>query len=831
MTENTSPQTAVNPIPFTITLRGLRQPATDGKRIEYPDPLAALDAALAVTDYPQAEPVLTWRDNGDDALDRLAALDVDWHGRNVCGESWLNTVMVSLSPRPVRSWITHGQGLRGIYIAAGDMTAGELAAVAALSAKAWDPGCSVEVKSETRHPAYVRGEQRCGPVKTWEPTTDIAAVGRLISSAASVDEGAVETWLESQGLERGKSYDHASCLIRPGHPSHGAPVYCGDAGIHCKSCEAYGECFPGCSRPGFIPYTRLMGDGVTRLINHLRNAVVGMCHWEHAQHIMRTETGLVGERAKATFGALLKFYHLPKAADAVWRTGGAQDFEKLREKEAAVTEATKKLIARCFLPSKIVRGAGGWVHADDLATPADSQGLSKILSQLPAANYITLEGKAKVSQQKQGELEGGFDLSDAGYPPVIPLRGFDLAEHQRQEDGRVYAVVACKPAFVYWPEAKRDMGLVERVLQDQFPGVESDVLRLIIAAKGCVQRMQQTDPPMVYIVGASGGAKTATVQLAANIACEPSPDGEFHEDRARLLAGYVDGSARCSLIHFDELDKLGIEDSELMRGLLALRPGKAYYRIYRGTRYSFQAGAVILSAVTLPDYFREDRQLARRLVYVNLGAGVNAKRGPDGKVPDWRLTCGSGDVNTWRAWREEWNPLGKINGKPVFAADIANMLVSEVKDRFFCGERRTFHQIAETLKFPVLENAVISGIDLDAAKRRLFYVTCSTQGCEPDGTFQNDTWRVFDYTHESALAEAFRDALNSAIDWMDKKRWQSLKSAGWGQLLNCPGVELDIDRHGRRIGIRFRLGNPRSAEVKYNGDIPIPHGAAIRAAA
>jgi hypothetical protein len=40
--------------------------------------------------------------------------------------------------------------------------------------------------------------------------------------------------------------------------------------------------------------------------------------------------------------------------------------------------------------------------------------------------------------------------------------------------------------------------------------------------------------------------------------------------------------------------------------------------------------------------------------------------------------------------------------------------------------------------------------------------------------------------------------------------------AQWGHVLDKPGVVLDVAQHGKKVGVRFRLGDPRSPGVLFN---------------
>jgi hypothetical protein len=133
----------------------------------------------------------------------------------------------------------------------------------------------------------------------------------------------------------------------------------------------------------------------------------------------------------------------------------------------------------------------------------------------------------------------------------------------------------------------------------------------------------------------------------------------------------------------------------------------------------------------------------------------------------------------------------------------------------------TFPEIARDLGFNLLSEQAIEGIDANAAKRALFFAACKAADYQ-DSKFRGRGWRAFEVQAETPLAVAFREALDNPAAAADPKGWQELTGAQWGAVLGCPGVEFDVHKHGRRVGLRFRLGHARSKETKYNAEIPVP---------
>jgi hypothetical protein len=617
--------------PVELVMRGLHQPQADTGviRRSADKPLEAFDGILAIKDFPKPEPVIEWSDRA-----ALCLVDVDWHGQEKPDAHTLERALLHLAPAPAYWWISHGGGLKLAYAACWPLDADELAALALLMlprAGIYPHWTGIETATRTRHPCYPRGNDRAGQVRRAWSDHDAnearrALLGNVRGDVASGDEQeAAEEWLEENGWQQGRRYPHDHCPIDPEHQADRDPVIVLDGIIYCHACAGRERCYPGMKKPGIVPVSFLMDRPASPGVGRpLRNAVRGMAHWAHARHLLYAETYATGEHAEKVYRALLKLWHLGPV-----------------RKDAKRAEALRQLIDRVFWDSPIVRAEGGWVHADDLATPAAKDGLALLVKALPAVQTVGPRGGIEASAHKLGTFLGGFDLTRHGYPPIQPLRGMDLPEHVRFDTRQVYAVVPADPPFVYRPADKRDAAKMESVLSFSFPGVRLDVLRLLIAAKGIVQRGDCTEPPKVFLLGQSGAAKTAHALLAAELCCDRMERGEFSANRERLLQNYADLSRAASFVLFDEIDKAAVSGGDLVAGLLALVRDKTYHQLYRGTRRISQPAIVLLADTRLPDALVKDVQAARRIVLVDLGAGLNAQH-RDGKPLDWRQTCGTG---------------------------------------------------------------------------------------------------------------------------------------------------------------------------------------------
>jgi hypothetical protein len=770
-----------------VLIRGREQPRKDGKSV------ASFREALAITDCAAPEPVIEWF-----GLDQLAAVDVDFHGDY--RPTGLEGDMHRLPVQPSWFWITHGGGARLIYQAQGDLTAHEIAVLSIMTfGPAFIGQTGLEIKSETRHPAYPRGNDKCGMV--WKSTTNLSKARRLLLGERYGDldstevQEALDEWCEEEGWERGKAYDHTRCLINNTHPSHGTPVWVGDLGIHCKSCEANGDCYQGVEKPGWVPASMLVDlDRPTR-VNYLRNAVKGFCHWEHARHIVAAETYETGKRAQIGYRAMLKLWHL---ADAT----------------PEMREAINQRIERAFWPCPIVRTKGCWVDAEDLTTPAKLTGLEKILQNLPAVQTWNLKKKPATwtaSSQKLGIFQGAFDLTGYGYPPLTPIQGVDIAQQVREAyeghaqvlgtpDRRplIPVIIPCDPPFRFRYAKDRKIEWAEAHLKESFPGIDLNYLRYCICMVGLTQLGREPEPPRTFVLGQSGSSKTATLHLATAMCGQSVGNCVFTDKQERLLQAYGEVSTTGTVALFDEIAKQRVSNADIQAGVLNMVQGKQYHRMYVGPAPIITPAAIFFCDTVLPPVFTEDIQLARRVVLVQLGAGINASQQP----VNWKETCGCGDIRYWRKFLRD-------------NADAADMIVSDVMDQYFNTATVNFEKIAKTFGYPLLSEP-IGDVDSDLPKKNLFEVVCEDTAHDGTGQFAASGWKVVQMHSETPIAKALYEC---GVRGGDSASLQALTGCQWGRVLGVPGVELDLKPHGQQIAIRFRLGKMRGKGTKFNADL------------
>lgn len=786
-------ENAFAPLPIEVsdlrlTLRGLAEPRANGRVISGQDPFRAMQTALAITDYQALEPVIEWEETRF-----VAALDLDYHDVPIEQRrqpDQLAALVKGVHPRPPLWWVTHGRGLRLIYVAMGGLTAEELAACAALTLRSLDASATFEVKSQTRHPCYPRPDHPpAGPVQCGVPTAELGELARWL--ARDVSESLVQEWLAERGLESGCTYGHHSCPIDPATPSHGEPVYIGEGGVFCHACAARGLCL-GSKRAGFFPWPALIAGGLSP---KLRTAARHFCHWEHAQHIIAESVGLTGTPACLCYSALLKAIH------------GPQD------------PRTKLAL---FSGWGLVRMDSYWATADLRKTHASS-GLVDRLKVLPVVKQLLRheDGTCELitNQEELGIFQGVDDLSDYGYPRAHPVRGMKIFWHFRAnpDPSVVRAVVlpedlqaprqqAYQPRYV--PASKR-MGQqeAEQVLNSSFPGINLSYLKLLIAARGCAEG-ESGQPPRIAVDGPSGAGKDMTVKIAAALIGDSHRDvpwvpqlKDFHLGlyEAGMNAGLVTSTEIIKLIKANRGDVLAS-----LSGLLNFDRDTSVRKLYTGPVATRQLPVIVITDTSFPRELHCDGQLGRRFVHVHLERKV-----------DWQRSA--------QTSLQKWRTLHRDH------ADAANALVSSIIDEFFAGdEPMVFEDIARELGFTLLNQSGDMGLDPQAELLALFQACCSQQAVvAPSSTWKGQGWRLIRRECQNPLSTSWQAVCDNMGEGFISSR--RVKEADWARLLGADSpVECDLAPNGgSSLAIRFRTGNPRSPKARYNQDIsrgPQPPG-------
>ncbi|AMV24129.1 hypothetical protein VT84_07010 [Gemmata sp. SH-PL17] len=794
-----------------VTLRGMKQSAELGQTITAPSMAEAFRRALDQTDYTAPEPVVTWSKN---SIDDLAALDIDFHYGNSAHKP--NRNHLDLLARHVAEavgalywWPTHGGGVRMIFARVEGYTARELAMLAVVEFNAARPRyigrripTGIEIKTETRHPGYERADgATAGSVEGRGGIPDLKAVAARLTGAgySNPEDEAIEDFLEERGMRRGQRY--RLCPIKQGEHSTDCvrPL---DFGINCYTCAGKNRFYPGESKPGFVSYSRFLRGEVAR-VNYLRLAVKHCCHWPHAKHIVRAYAGgWWSERdLQALYGALLKLSHVFDVPDGDRRHEGI----KTRINSALYSD----------VPMLFVEGR--WVHESDPSRVRSDKAAASLVRCLPAPWYIDTEtGEKTFDGKMHAILCDGGDLSRYGYAGVEPIHGIDFWKRiGTREDGQKSFpfLVPMTPAFRYRSADERAKGIAllswQLHIDGAFPGMNLNFAKLLVGARAFCQRPGQCEPPRVLVLGATGSGKSRTVDFSAEITGGSVVGAPIAtpKDRSEFKNNYATGIDRGAFVFCDEIAKPNLPPREFGSLILSVQRGQTY-RLPYGQPATFDRLAPFVAADTRkPDAFTADNQIARRFPSVDLGAGIQARA----DARDWYETSNGGVIG--------WRSRSALN------TDAADMLVSEVMDELRAlGSEASFIDYARTLGFPVGNEKTDDGFDPEDAFRELFIAAARAPDTR-DGTWKGRGWKVFEPTDgNNELAAAWR-ACGDESGCVDE---QTISGRQWSKTIDAPGVWCKLARKGRKIGLRFGAGDPRSPTTAFGADM-LPDGHPMRA--
>jgi hypothetical protein len=742
--------------PFTLTLRGLREPASAG-RVFPGEPVEAFKAALLVADYPAAEPLLTWTNRGE-----LCAVDADFEAPPDGLEEFIRNV----APRPRFAWVTHGGGLRLIYSAAGPLAADELGAIASLAVLRRFPQARIELKTDTRHPAYDRAGARCGEVLEQIGDRDTSALSALFV-LSDCDDDRRNEYLADRGLELGRRYPHDQCPVDPHAPGQRDPVHVCEGGIYCYACAGRGVRF-GSRAPGYFPYVGLTGNYID---SALRIAVENFAHWTHFKHVLEESYGLDPEIGECVYRAALKLRHGDDPRAPKTFTAG-RDLLRLEQ---------------------------GWATTG--GEPL-TRNVENILAELPAVQDA--EGKPAASRVTFF-AQPSVDLAGYGYPSLAPIWGCRIASQFLDVHGfgKVFQTPALRNDAMrelraqYLPPRSRpfDEETAWGVVEEVFPGVNRDLVRLLIAARGASE-MRAAMPPFIFVKGPSQAGKTGTVHLAASICGDAATGVDWQRNSERVRQGVLQAKATGSFVLLNEIMKKGQADrqsiEETLDFLLTLTPDSVSHRLYVGPVRLGWLPVVVLTDTVVPAELKQSRQLARRLIYAPIFGMV-----------EWERTLQQiGSFDRFRI------------ADPRHAA-AGNVILSAVVDRFF-RVPRTLKDMAAELGYSSLDQSA-EAMDGQGALRALFDAVCDAPDARslPVG-MTGRGWKSIEPFHETRLSDLWREIGQ-----------RKATECPWSNLLGVPGeVEIEI-REGKSGKTYMRFVADRRTKLDYKVNREIVPSAAV----
>jgi hypothetical protein len=694
----------------------------------------------------------------------------------------LQQFAMTVSPAPDRWWITRSDGLRLIYLARELFSAEDLAAVAALSVLSRFPEATVELLTRCRFPpkGKASGAFPGAPAGVSEL--------RRLAGSYSVEDAEYTQWLSSRGFAVGCRYPHDRCPANPHPRAQGnvEPVVVHEDHVFCFICAADGVCH-GSKTPGYFPTAKLCG--------RYEQSLFALCvdkftHWEHAKHVV---CKLVQQDtlARVVYRAALKRHH-----------------------------GTDPRVPLAFSAGhNLVRYDGHW--GDEHGRPVVFRSpIPAQLAELPAACGVD-QGDVRSSPKAVEWLMHTGDVSRYGYPAVVPLWGVQMTMRLEPVDSRVFVVLHApelraesarerRPRYV---PASRRLNEEEAwaAVEEVFPGVCRNFVRLLLAAKGCAEAGVGV-PPMVFVSGPTGAGKTATVKLAAAIAGDHATEIPYSSNTDRLRAGLLSAKKKGAYASFDEFlkgaRKEGKDPATAMEALLNFTPDSESHMLYIGPVPLGALPVCLWCDTSVPKEVLEHAQLARRLSWVQLHSQV-----------EWQKTLRAGGILA----PEHLRTRGTRR-----IVDAANSILSHVIDRFFHTEAPVFRDVTEELGFSMMEGCDIAK-EKELAVRELVQLLLSAPKLAGDDArrWPGPGWKMVDLNRDGAgivaawklLADAKCQTDSRVIDESDLAKVLCLKEP----------VRLARRSHGAKLVMRLEsimtyLGHPRINEELFDAAVELEPG-------
>jgi hypothetical protein len=723
-----------------------------------------------------------------DGQEALCCLDVDYHDVTAPPREWLeNVVGTRVSPPPLRWHFSRSGGLHLFYTAAGDFTAQELAACAALRFRSIDRAAGLELKNVVRGP---------GPERVYGVGDSQESGAGLIDWLGNpeFDEEARDAWLDSEGMECGKRYEHDKCPIDPTLDAGSRlPVMVSEAGVYCFRCNGKGLTH-GSRRPGWAPWPAILGSPSA---GELGGLVRNVAHWGHAKWVLTERYGLPVSFARIAYMAALKAYH-----------AGKPSFELIRNVFNKNTE-------------ELARVNNLWMTIDSSHTYPNN--IQPILRNLPACQYIDPDGKIKADEAAVTELLQTKDLGPRGYKNINVVHGYKLGSVFLAENTNATTAAVVNPTLKalsnralprYVPVSKRmppdeAWALVESVL----PRIDRTYIRLLIASFGCAQETMRGLLPVVFASGPSAAGKTAMAQVACGIiGARVGAEATFDPEPAKFRAGIFSGGQQGPVVVLNELLKdatrgrFKLTTREALDFLLNLTPHSESHILYKGPAKMGRLPGIVITDTVLPANLNEETQLARRMRVISV----------TGRKDEWRSTIA-------RAGITDLHLIRTVSDQMARACDS---VMSSVIDDFF-SIPMTWDDISDSLGVKTAETSD-DFVDTTPWLRELFRLVCSApplseresklyargykkvSRCTTPGEEESDLCAVY---------SMFVDGPGG--DWASSRK---LMEKDWSGVLKTDEVvKLDLRGDTAAVYLRFRVG-PAKTPTRVNEEILKPEG-------
>ncbi len=746
---------------LTVFRRKMDAPSVDA--IAFPNLEAALDGSTV-------DDVLEW-----ESKEQLCGLDIDYHGTTPPPADWLTGVCeVHLKSKPFLWHFSRGGGLHLFYRALGDLTAEELAGIAALRFKQLDPTAGVECKKQFRGWS--------GELFRMSDAQTVTSVTEWVEYEG-VEEKQITDWLESEGMEIGQRYPHERCPINP-CTSHAEPVQVMDTGIFCHRCAGLGNSI-GSRKPGWAPWGSLVGSRGCGLLGLM---IRHLTHWGHAKWVVKDRFRVDDYIGRLAYRAACKLYHSGKPSAGL----------------------VNKIF--CDEAESFARVGGRWASVEsDYEWTKDCVG---ILGSLPVCNQVNEEGVAKsVASRLNLFQQPTLNLSSFGYSDLEVIRGCKVyGQHlEYRQPGRLVIEVPHKREArygkqfspLYIPAGKRlSESAAKSVFDSVLPGIIWPYVYLLIAAKGCREGPVGLNP-VLLVDGPTGSAKSGHVQLAVGMCGDNALDVVYTTDTEKLRQSIKRAAVSGSYAVVNEFIKEAthgrdrLTPVQALDPILNLTPNSVSKEMYVGPVMMGQPPVLVFTEQSIPQTLRAQGQIARRCHHVRMPERV-----------DWATPLTALGLSSLEDLRCSSDEL----------RDASNAILSYVIDQFF-QVPTSFDTIAKELGYFSLE----SSPDFDDPTSQLldfFVEVCRAPDIEAPHKkrFSGKGYKLIEKSDESELHTLWSMLADKQAgpDWFQSRQ---IMEKDWGKVIGSSApVRSDIINDGQRVAVRFSQG-PVKSPVAVNGEI------------
>lgn len=742
---------------LTLRVRGLLDTADKAQSLVTENPIDSL-CLLFNTPTEFVEPVVAW-----DSPLSLCAVDMDaeyWNERR------LQELLETFEPKPALAWVTKGGGLRMVFHAHERLNAEEVAAVAYLHLSASARYTSLELKTDTRFPTEKVFRQQQG--------TDFSVLRRWLRQY-SVDDTVTADWLADRGMKVGDRLEHDKCPVSPSTTAKGTPVLVTENGIKCFVCEAHGV-LCGSSKPGFFPYSAFVGGSTATL---LYSCLENMTHWEHAQHVMEELFNSRNYAMMLAYRAALKLHHAQLTNDLC----------------DIIMSAGRNLL----------RMDGRWTNSNGESYTKE---LKAVVASLPAACAVNEKGKFNPLPARVSALQQTFDLDKYGYPHLTPIFGLKMfTRYAESKDYNKVRVVVQTPVLSrdnmerlrprYVESTKRVASPWDTICR-LYPGICVPYVKLMLVAKGYAEGATGM-PPMVFVTGPTGAAKTGCIHVAASIAGDCVSEHVWSSNVDRTRQAIKDSKDTGTYVAFNEFMKEAERQKQTALQaadfILNLTPNSMSWKIWTGPVRLGDLPVFIWTDTRMPLELKQDAQLARRLIHVNLSSEV-----------DWRPTLfanGISQIQDFRVSSQEH-------------ADIANTIISEIIDEFF-KSTTSFEEAARSLGFtPLRESAEAE--EGNEALVAFYKAVCAAPALDgADATrWSGKGWKLINRNQVTPLQELWEQICDES--WRESRR---CTAEDWQKLMKAKHpIRFEGRVHGSsRMAVRFRSADGNRTTYLVNEEL------------